>query len=189
VQADYKRLLAYSSIEHMGLIVFTWGLGSIGVAASLIHMVGHALAKSMLFFGAGNILLQFKSTKFENVHSLKRKLPLSRALLVFGIFALLAAPPSPLFFSEYLAILGAVKSHPYLLAIVLLALTLVLAGFMRQFMPILFEAGSGPRAKETWNLSHTAMATNLLITLILGVVLWTDAGRETIMRIASLFTV
>ena len=55
LQQDYKRLLAYSSIEHMGLTVFAWGLGGVGVAAALIHMVGHALIKSMLFFGAGNI--------------------------------------------------------------------------------------------------------------------------------------
>lgn len=188
VQADYKRLLAYSSIEHMGLIVFTWGLGGIGVAASLIHMIGHALSKSMLFFGAGNILLHFKSTKFENIHTMKYNLPLTRALFLFGVFALLAAPPSPLFFSEYLAILAAVKTHPLYLAVVLFALTVIFAGFLRLFMPMLFEIKEHTeRSGEKWNLSHTAMSVHLLILLALGIVLWTDIGRETLMRVAAFY--
>ena len=65
VQNNYKRMLAYSSVEHMGLITFALSLSPIGAIAAVIHMIGHTLAKSMLFFGAGEILLNYKTTQTE----------------------------------------------------------------------------------------------------------------------------
>jgi len=114
VQTDYKRLLAYSSIEHMGLTAFLFGLGPVGTFAALIHMIGHALSKSMLFFAAGNIYLAFKSTKFEKVGEVMRVLPYTGAIFLAGVLALLAVPPSPLFLSEYRLFAGAISSHPVL---------------------------------------------------------------------------
>lgn len=191
LQQDYKRLLAYSSIEHMGLTVFAWGLGGIGVAAALIHMIGHALAKSMLFFGAGNILVRFKSTKFARIHDLKRALPITRTLFVFGTFALLAAPPSPLFYSEYLIVLAGIMAHPILVTIVLLSLALIFAGFITHLMPMLFQGATHLEVhrSEPLNLSHVAMSLNFALLMILGCALWTAPGREFIIQIAHYYAV
>ena len=98
VQRDYKRLLAYSSIEHMGLITLSAGLGAVGSIAATIHIAGHALVKSALFFAAGNILLKYRSTKFENVTGVARVLPYTGALFLLSFFAVVLGPPFPFFF-------------------------------------------------------------------------------------------
>ncbi len=192
-QSDYKRLLAYSSIEHMGLIVFSIGLGSIGAVAAIVHLVGHSLAKSALFFSAGNILLHFKTTKIAGIHGLSRALPITGTLFVVLILALLAAPASPLFVSEYLLVLSGVTTHPYLTGIVLLALAIVFAGFIRQLMPLVFagshdgmhEHSSGG---ERFNLSHFAITLHVLVLLILGTWLWSEGAFVIIDQITASFS-
>ena len=192
LQTDYKRLLAYSSIEHMGLMVFSIGLGGVGVVAGVIHMIGHALTKSMLFFAAGNILLRFKSTKFERVAGVMRVLPYTGAIFLVGILALLAVPPSPLFMSEYLMISTGIVHHPIAMGIVLVALTIILAGFIRLVMPFLFsrEAPSDPEAVlpeeagEHWGLSHVAMSLHVVLLIAIGIFLWTPAGQLLLAHLA-----
>lgn len=166
LQTDYKRLLAYSSIEHMGIIVFSAGLGAVGAFASVIHMVGHALAKSGLFFAAGNILLRFKSTKFERVGEVMRVLPYTGALFLTLLLALLAVPPSPLFGSELLLVSQGIVEHPYLTTILLFALAVVFAGFVRLGMSMLFAPSNVNRDDvvrgETWNFAHTAVLLHVV---------------------------
>ena len=187
-QRDYKRFLAYSSIEHMGLIVFSLGLGAVGAVAAVIHMAGHALLKSMLFFGAGNILLRFKSTKFENVAGVMRTLPYTGGFFLAGTFLLLAAPPSPLFLSEYLIVSRAIMAHPYLTLVVLIALAVIAAGFLRFLMPLLFGApkeGHEPVEGETWNRSHSAMLVHLLLVLVFGMLVWNSGVYALVGHVAS----
>lgn len=190
MQKDYKRLLAYSSIEHMGLVLFSAGLGVFGGIAAAMHMVGHALIKSMLFFAAGNVLLRFKSTKFENVTGVMRALPITGAFFLCGIFLLLAVPPSPLFMSEYLLVSAAVLTHPYLTAVVLLSLAIVAAGFLYAFMPFFFaEIHDEHRQeghKETWNMSHTALLLHIILIIAAGIFIWSDTAYAILLRIAEL---
>lgn len=190
VQTDYKRLLAYSSIEHMGLTVFLFGLGPAGTFAALIQMIGHALSKSMLFFAAGNIYLAFKSTKFEKVGEVMRFLPYTGAIFLAGVLALLAVPPSPLFLSEYRLFSAAIVPHPFLALFIALGLTVIAAGFMRLVEPFLFSRA--PHAvreevvhTETLNISHAAMALHLVLIGSIGVLLWTGEGTAIITHIAS----
>lgn len=138
-QPNFKRLLAYSSIEHMGIAVFALGLGNTGLTIACVHVFGHALAKSGLFFNAGSIMNAYGSTKFKNVSAVAKFLPITGTLFVFGILMLLAVPPSPLFFSEVAVISAAVGSHPFATAVVSLALVMVGASFFASFMPMLFE--------------------------------------------------
>ena len=189
VQHDYKRLLAYSSIEHMGLVVFSLAFGGFGALIALIHMIGHALIKSMLFFGAGNILQRFKSTKFENVQGVMRVLPYTGGLMLAGVFLLLATPPSPLFMSEYLLISRGLFTHPYSLTAVLLALALIAAGFIRFFLPMLFgtpHASHDPRHGEEWGLSHFVMFLHLALACAFGAALWMSGGYVILERIAAI---
>lgn len=188
IQRDYKRLLAYSSIEHMGLITFSAGLGAIGSVAAVIHIAGHALAKSALFFAAGNILLRFRSTKFANIYGAARVLPYTSGLFLVALLALLAAPPSPLFVSEYFIIAASIWGHPYAIAAILVALAVIAAGFMRLLIPMLFlrSANASHEAHERWNLTHTAVTLNLTVLVFLGVFAWTSTGAVVIERIASL---
>ncbi len=193
LQADYKRLLAYSSIEHMGLIVFAAGLGGLGAIASVVHVVGHALAKSALFFGAGNILLRFKSTKFERVGQVMRILPYTGGLFLAILLALLAVPPSPLFLSELMLLSESVVAHPMLTGLILLALAVIFAGFVRLIMPLLFaepfvssthEIASG----ERWSLSHLTMAMHLALLVAFSVFLATPIAMPILERIVAVIS-
>lgn len=190
VQADYKRLLAYSSIEHMGLIVVAIGLGGFGAIAGVVHMIGHALAKSGLFFAAGNILLAYKSTKFESVHGVMRALPYTGSLFLILILALLAIPGSPLFLSEYLLVLSGITTHPYAIGIVLISLAIIFAGFITILMPMLFTRSHAhtPTHRESWNLSHTAISLNIVALFGLGIWLWSDSALIILTRITSVFS-
>jgi hydrogenase-4 component F len=100
-QHDYKRMLAYSSIEHMGLIALGAAAGSaLAIAAVLLHIVGHGLAKSVLFLASGEILLVDGSTEIGDVHALLARRPVLGGIFGFGLLALLGLPPFSLFVSE-----------------------------------------------------------------------------------------
>ncbi|MBI5456304.1 hydrogenase 4 subunit F [Candidatus Kaiserbacteria bacterium] len=190
IQRDYKRLLAYSSIEHMGLITFSSGLGAVGAVASVVHIAGHALSKSALFFGAGNILAAYRSTKFENVYGVVKVLPYTGALFLIALLGLLAVPPSPIFLSEYFIAAAAIQTHPYALAAIGVALAVIFAGFLMLLSPMLFSKKVSAQAEEgdgeSWNFSHTGITLNLLVLVALGIFVWTRGGAEIVARIASL---
>lgn len=187
VQRNYKRLLAYSSIEHMGFIAFCIGLGAPGLIAAVAHLIGHAIAKSMLFFGTGNILLRWKSTKIERIGPVMTSLPYTGSLFTLGLLTLLAVPPSPLFMSEILAFAAAMNTHPWLSAAMLLAGTVIFAGMIRNLVPMIFGKREDhvTAPVERWNLSHSAMLLHLLLLIALGLVFFTPAGQATLASIAA----
>lgn len=101
-QRDYKRMLAYSSIEHMGLIALGIAAGSpLAIAAVLLHMIGHGLAKSVLFLTSGEILLAEGTSEIAKIKSLLVRRPALGALFALGLIALLGLPPFSLFVSEF----------------------------------------------------------------------------------------
>ena len=100
-QRDYKRLLAYSSIEHMGLVVLGAAVGTpLAVAALLLHILGHGLAKSVLFCGSGQILALEGTTQISGVRGLLARRPVLAGTFALGLAALLGLPPFSLFVSE-----------------------------------------------------------------------------------------
>lgn len=121
-QRDFKRLLAYSSVEHMGILVLGIGLGGPAIFAALLHTVNNALAKGLLFLAAGNIHRAFKSKRLEDVTGAIRRLPISGSLFLVGFLAITGAPPFGPFVSELLILVSAVDSHRYIIAIIYLVL-------------------------------------------------------------------
>jgi hydrogenase-4 component F len=100
-QRDYKRMLAYSSMEHMGLITLAAAVGSrLAVAALLLHMAGHGLAKTVAFLSSGHILHRHASSQIADVRALATRMPLLAGLFGLAILALLGLPPAALFASE-----------------------------------------------------------------------------------------
>ena len=99
-QKDYKRLLAYSSIEHMGILALSVGCGAGWV--TLLHILNHSLAKTMLFLVSGQILLTYRTKYVSEVRGLLRTLPPAGFLLLVGGLAILGSPPFSLFLSEFL---------------------------------------------------------------------------------------
>jgi hydrogenase-4 component F len=100
-QTDYKRLLAYSSVEHMGIMALGVGLGGSGVFGALLHAVNHSFTKATLFLVAGNILTAYQSKSTLEVRGVLRVLPVSGVLWVAGFLAITGSPPFGPFLSEF----------------------------------------------------------------------------------------
>lgn len=125
-QRDFKRLLAYSSVEHMGILVLGIGIGGAGIFAALLHTVNNALTKGVLFLAAGNIHRAFKSKRLEDVTGALRRLPLSAGLFLAGFFAITGSPPFGPFVSELSILTAAMDGHRYFIAAAFLVLLAVI---------------------------------------------------------------
>lgn len=132
-QRDLKRLLAYSSIEHMGIIALGAGFGGVALLGALLHMWTHGFGKTTLFFGSGNVRLRFAATGGQRVRGLLRAMPLTGSALTLAAAAIVGLPPFGLFFSEWLVLYGGVRSGDALWAALALGLLVVaLLGFGRR---------------------------------------------------------
>ena len=100
-QADYKRMLAYSSVEHMGILALGVGLGGMGLFGSLLHTVNHSIVKAMLFLTAGNILSGFRTKDTMRIQGICDALPITGALWIAGFLAVTGSPPFGTFVSEF----------------------------------------------------------------------------------------
>lgn len=128
-QGDVKRLLAYSSVEHMGLLVLGLGLGGVGAYGSMLHLVNNGLAKGWVFLVTGNIVLATGSATAARNRGLVRTLPASTALLVLGLFAVTGSPPFGLFLSEFTILRAAIDGgHPWIAAVMLVTLAVIFVG-------------------------------------------------------------
>ncbi len=138
VQKNYKRLLAYSSIEHMGIMALGFGFGGAGPFAALLQMIYHALAKSVLFFSAGNILLKYSSTKMDKVRGVISALPVSGTVFLIGFVVIAGIPPSGIFLTEVSIFSAGILSSPVVAVAALFAVVLVAVGFLRIVASLLF---------------------------------------------------
>ncbi len=140
VQKDLKRLLAYSSIEHVGIIAIGFGLGpALGGMGALLHIFNHAVAKSLMFFGAGNIVRVYKKNNINGIHGVISALPFTGVMMLLGVFALAGFPPFSIFISEILIVIAAFNKGAYgVAACVLLFLAVIFGAFVYSFGKMLF---------------------------------------------------
>lgn len=112
-QRDFKRMLAYSSVEHMGIIAFGLGIGGAGTYGALLHLINNGFAKGVLFLAAGNIHRAYGSRLTDHVSGAIRRTPASGALFLAGFFVITASPPSGLFISELMIVQAAFAAGHY----------------------------------------------------------------------------
>jgi hydrogenase-4 component F len=142
-QADVKRLLAYSSVEHMGLLVLGLGVGGVGVYGSVLHVLNNGIAKGMLFLVVGNLVLATGSSVAADMHGMLKLRPWSAALLFVGLFAVTGSPPFGLFVSEFSIVSGAIRQDHWLVAAVMLALlAIIFVGIGGMILRIIFGTGA-----------------------------------------------
>ncbi len=130
-QRDLKRLLAYSSIEHMGILVLAIGIGGVAVFGAFLHVVNNGLIKVALFLCAGNIQSAYGSKMADDVGGLIRRLPLTGALFLASFFAITGSPPFGPFVSEFTIVTASIHVGHFLVGIlflVLLALVFIAMG-------------------------------------------------------------
>ena len=142
-QTGVKRLMAYSSVEHMGVIALGFGFGgSLGVAGALYHMLNHSLNKSAMFFGAGSVMRAYGSKRIRSIRSVMVHFPVLGGLWLAGAVAITGAPPFALFLSELTIIrAGLARSELFLVVLMAVLLVVIFVGFLNHFRGMYFEDG------------------------------------------------
>lgn len=166
---NYKRMLAYSSIEHIGIIAIAVAAGGVGRFAALLHMLAHSLAKTSLFLTAGITFHRYRTKTIDNIRGMLASDPGCAWLWFCGFILITGLPPFSLFISEYLTIQALVTNKSYLMLIMfVLLLTVVLFGFARQ----VFTMTSGKPVQLDNNTSiirYLPPACMLLFAAMLGI--------------------
>jgi len=144
---DIKRLFAYSSIEHMGIIVFAFGMGGpLANFAGLLHMVMHSLTKSAIFFAVGNIAQIKGSQKIADIRGLTQSHPALGWGLVLAVLSIAGMPPSGVFMSEFLVVTSSFARMPYLTFILVLGLLLAFGALLSRLTGFAFGEPTGADA-------------------------------------------
>ncbi|MGI8824964.1 MAG: hydrogenase 4 subunit F [Chloroflexota bacterium] len=170
-QADYKRLLAYSSVEHIGIIAcgFAFG-GPLATYGALLQMLNHAVVKSLMFFAVGNVLLKYRSKGIADISGLLRVSPLTAGVLILGGFALTGSPPFNTFVSEVAILWGGLETGNGLAAIIIIGLlAIIFIGFLQYVNSMVFgmpPSGQEPSRTNPWIAA--AFAFSLAPILVLG---------------------
>ncbi len=174
-QTGIKRLMAYSSVEHIGVQALGLGFGGVlGIAGALYHMLNHSLNKSLMFFGAGNAMRAYGSKEITDIRGVLRTFPVTGILWLLGAVGIAGAPPFALFLSEF-TILRAGISGPYRWAAVLFVIFLVVVfvGFLSHFRVMYFDEAENstmPRVLPDLVWRALPMWLSFLPVLVLG--LW-----------------
>ena len=171
-QRDFKRMLAYSSIEHMGILVLGMGLGGAGIFASLLHMLNNGLTKGVLFLSAANIHRAFDSKSVQDVRGAMRRVPLSGTLFLFGFIAITGSPPFGPFVSEFLIVSRAFAADRFLVGGGVLLLLLVVFIGMGRTVLLMVQGLPSPEARRTSYqdglLTGLPVAFSMALVLLLG---------------------
>jgi hydrogenase-4 component F len=151
-QNDIKRLLAYSSVEHMGLLVLGLGVGGVGAYGTVLHLINNGLAKGLLFLAVGNVVLATGTPYAPKIHGILRSRSVTGGLLVAGIFAVTGSPPFGLFLSEFTILSGAVRGgHPWVAAAMLVLLAVIFIGMASVILEVAYGEPDPalPKARES----------------------------------------
>ncbi|MFH1076394.1 MAG: proton-conducting transporter membrane subunit [Pseudomonadota bacterium] len=173
-QSDFKRMLAYSSVEHMGILAAGIGFGGIGGNGAILHSMNHSLSKGMLFLLAGNILTAYKTKNIESVSGVIRRLPVSGVLWIAGFLAITGSPPFGTFISE-LTILRAAFQQGHTLAgvVYLIALVMIFAAMASLFLRMAYGQSSVKMDVPQYKEPLTAIAPPLILCIgVLALGVW-----------------
>lgn len=191
VQRDYKRLFAYSSIEHIGIALLGFGVGGLGTLAGAWHLMNHAFAKSTAFYGAGLVFLRHDHKLLDRVTGLLSQMPVAgTAILVAGV-ALAGMPPFGLFTSEVLIAVGAYTARPEVAYGFLALLALAFATLLYQVLRMALGGPGEPGAavgRQCRFFTSVAVGINIAVLGTIG--LRVPPGLETLLAaIVNIFTV
>jgi len=168
-QRDYKRMLAYSSVEHMGILILGVSLGGLGLYGSLLHAINNGLAKGVLFLAAANIHRAYGSKRVEDVRGAIRRLPATGALFLAGFFAITGSPPFGLFISEFTILRAAIAGGHVGVAITFLTLLFII--FVGMSATVLSIVQGEPSQKALSSKHKEGFTTVAPIMAFLGLVL------------------
>lgn len=171
IQRDLKRLLAFSSVEHIGIILLGVGIGGpLGIFGALLHMFNHSLVKSLLFMAAGNIQQKYHTKQLERINGVISTMPVTGKVFLLAILALAGSPPFGLFISEITIMMAGFKTgHIGVTALFLLLMVLVFAGMVYYTVRMVFGAEpAGMPVSEGSAWSTAVLFLPLAIVVVFG---------------------
>jgi hydrogenase-4 component F len=180
---NFKRLFAYSSVEHMGIIAVALGFGGVlGLYGALLHTLNHAIAKAVLFTGSGDVSLRYQTREAAQVRGLLAAVPVTGGALLLGSLAVLGSPPFGLFLSELTIVrAGFAGSSPVLPLLLLALLAVAFIAFARTTTGMVTGEAAAPpdpyRGRAARWAGAIPLAAGLVTLLVLG--LWIPAGLNT----------
>ena len=167
-QKNYKRMLAYSTIEHAGLILLGIGFGGIGVFGALLHMLYHSLGKALFFLLSSNVAVRYSSSVIQEVKGMLKVLPVTSVLYIFAFLFITGMPPFGMFFSEVYIFLGGLAHHWIILSIAAVMLLFVFIGFFRSVLHMVFSAPIEDMPKGEHNV-WTLVPVSILAIVLVGI--------------------
>ena len=167
-QKDVKRMFSYSSIEHMGIATFAFGLGGpIATYGALLHMLVHSLAKSSIFFTVGHASQMHWSQEMDRIKGLIKGNPLVGWGLMFGVMAIVGMPPFGVFTSEFLILTATIKDAPLWTPLLLLGLGVAFAALFRKVQPMV--SGDVPSYQKPMKVAHLPVMLHMALVLVIGI--------------------
>lgn len=187
-QADFKRVLAYSSVEHVGFLAIGLGMGKGALYGTLFHLFNNGFTKGVLFLTAANIHRSYKSKRVERVRGVMERLPWSGWLFLAALFAITGSPPFSSFVSEFMVISSIFDSNRVFAGVAIAVLFgIIFIGMATTILPILTGRGDSKDLDDSGYCDRLlTIAPPLLlmvITLILGI--WIPAPLQSILAEAS----
>jgi hydrogenase-4 component F len=184
-QRDIKRMFSYSSIEHMGLMTFAFGLGGpLATFGGLLHMLVHSLTKSAIFITVGHATHIAGTQRIDNIRGLMRTQPVVGWSLLIGVAAIAGFPPFGVFTSEFLLLTATMQAQPWLTVALLVGLAVAFAGLFRHVQPMVY--GPVPEGQRPVQVNIWPVVVHLGLVLWLGLsippflVLWLNEATELI---------
>jgi len=186
-QRDFKRMLAYSSVEHMGILALGIGLGGAAAGGAFFHSMNNGLTKGVLFLSAGNIHRAFGSKVTDDVRGAARRLPVSGPLFLAGFLAVTGSPPFSPFFSEFAILNGAFGAGRFVVGGLFLALLAVIfVGMATTVLAVVQgDPGDAPRVPGMGDSWLTAAPPLALMVLVLGLGLFLPRGLQELFGAAA----
>ena len=166
---DIKRLFAYSSIEHMGIMTFAFGMGGpLANFAGLLHMTMHSLTKSAIFFAVGHIAQVKGTQRIADIRGLSVSHPVLAIGLAFGVIAIAGLPPFGVFTSEFMLVSSTFARQPLLAIVLVFGLIVAFGALVLRLQNVLFGEASGPAGEV--KATYVPLFLHLALVLIAG--LW-----------------
>jgi hydrogenase-4 component F len=167
---DIKRMFAYSSIEHMGIITFAFGMGGpLASFAGLLHMTMHSLTKSAIFFAVGHVSQAKGTQKIADIRGLTESHPILGWALVLGVVAIAGMPPFGIFMSEFMLITSTFARQPFLAIPLVLGLLIGFGALVLRMQGLAFGTPSANSAPV--HASYVPLFMHLAIVLVAGLYL------------------
>ena len=184
---NYKRMLAYSSIENMGILAIGTALGGVGMLAAIIHLIGHSLIKASFFLTSGNVLEIYGTKKIKSVTGLLKTDKKTGWLWVASFLGIVAFPPSVLFISEFLMVKTMfLNGHFIMCALFLLLLTIVLYGLGKAVVKMSFSAPTHEiePVKLSWTM-YLPQVVMLILAFVIGIYMPQGLSQAIIATVAG----